>query len=63
MTKKALAFNFEPSIEIYPGTWYCEKKQLWWKEGVVYDKLSANHNGIIGVGLQLKSIIKQSNSA
>jgi hypothetical protein len=60
-TSKSLAFSCDPSIKISPGLWYCEKRNLWWKDGTVYDELSANHNGIIGAGAQLRNIIKETN--
>ena len=62
MTPKHLAFSYEPSEEISPGLFYCKKKHLWWKDGVVYDELSANHNGLIGMGAQLKQVIKDINA-
>ena len=59
MTHKGLAFQYNPSIEISKGLWYCEKKHLWWKNGKVYDELSAHHNGLIGAGALLKELIRR----
>ena len=58
MTTKYLAFSGEPSVEVGDGLWFCEKLDLWWKDGKVYDRLSAAHNGLIGVGATLRKIIK-----
>lgn len=46
-------------VDIGNGVEYSESKQLWWfiKTKTVYDEISANHNGIIGFGAQLKKAI------
>ena len=36
---------------------FSASKQLYWYKGRVYDDLSAQHNGIIGLGALLKTII------
>ena len=61
MSTKLQAFSGSPSIEISEGLWYCEQRNLYWKDGVTYDELSADHNGLIGVGARLKKIIKEIN--
>lgn len=58
MPSKYHAFGGYPSKEISPGLYYCGYKKLYWKNGKVYDELSASHNGLIGLGAQLKEIIK-----
>lgn len=63
MICKYKAFQCNPSEEISPGLWFCEAKGLWWKDGMIYDELSAQHNGIIGAGAQLKNMIKEVNHA
>ena len=62
MSTKAMAFQYHSSVEISLGLWYCEDKHLWWKDGNVYDELSARHNGLIGMGAQLKDIIEKYNT-
>lgn len=52
------AFSYEACEELSEGLYYCAKHNLWWKAGVVYDELSASHNGIIGMGAQLKRTIR-----
>jgi hypothetical protein len=56
---KLQAFIGFPSEEVSDGLWYCERLQLWWKDGKVYDRLSASHNGLIGPGAELKKIAKE----
>jgi len=46
---------------INEGLEYSEEKDLYWYKGRVYDELSANHNGIIGMGAVLKQSIKEAN--
>lgn len=58
MTSKNKAFSYNPSIEVSPGLFYCRKLNLWWKDGVTYDEGSATHNGLIGVGAELKTTIE-----
>lgn len=59
MSTRLQAFGGSPSEELSEGLWYCKQKHLWWKNGVVYDELSASHNGLIGLGAQLKETIKR----
>lgn len=40
------------------GLWYSAGKELYWKDGRHYDRLSASHNGLIGAGAQLKEILR-----
>ena len=54
---KELAFSYDSSVEISPEVHYCEKRQLWWKNGTVYSKDSARHNGIIGAGADLRQLL------
>ena len=61
MTTKYLAFQGEDSEEISQGLWYCKKLHLWWKADIVYDELSASHNGLIGLGATLWQEIQNSN--
>ena len=61
MTSKYHAFSGEPSVEVGEGLWFCEKRDLWWKDGKVYDRLSAGHNGLIGAGAILRKVIKVHN--
>jgi len=49
-------------VEVSPLVEYSKQCDLYWHAGVVYDELSARHNGIIGLGAQLKEIIKCNNS-
>lgn len=58
-TSKFRAFGGKPSVEISPGLWFCESRNLYWKDGRVYDELSASHNGLIGLGSQFKQILKE----
>ena len=58
MSTKTQAFSGHPSVEVSEGVWYCERQHLWWKDGTVYSEDSAHHNGIIGMGAQLRKIIK-----
>lgn len=44
------------------GLSYSPHLELWYKDGMVYDELSANHNGIIGMGAQLKTIVRSTNA-
>ena len=44
--------------EISEGVEYSKEKDLYWCNGRVYDERSANHNGIIGMGRQLRAIIQ-----
>ena len=57
------SFSYRPFEEISKGVFYCEEKQLWYKDGTVYSEDSAMHNGIIGAGSRLQSIIQQSKTA
>lgn len=41
--------------------YYSQELGLWWKDGRHYDKLSAEHNGIIGMGAALRRIVKETN--
>ena len=59
MSNRSKAFSYDPSVEISPGLWYCEKRHLWWKDGIVYCEQSAEHNGLIGLGAQLRQDIKE----
>lgn len=36
---------------------YSEKLELYYYDGTLFDELSANHNGIIGIGYKAKEII------
>jgi hypothetical protein len=58
--QKGLAFQYNPSVDLGNGVWYCKSKKLWWKNGTVYDETSASHNGITGPGSQLKKLIARS---
>ena len=60
-TTKFHAFSGSDSEEISTGLWYCKQRNLWWKDGTVYDERSANHNGIIGMGASLSQLIRKSN--
>jgi hypothetical protein len=60
---KDKAFSFCPSEEISEGLWYCKEKDLYWKDGKVYDQLSASHNGLIGTGVALREMAKYRRSA
>ena len=40
---------------------YSPRLGLYWSNGTIYDELSASHNGIIGMGAQLKQVIKEHN--
>ena len=44
---------------IRPDLEFSVSKQLYWYKGRVYDQLSASHNGIVGVGHQLRELIKK----
>lgn len=55
---KTQAFSGTESEEISEGVWYCKQKDLYWKDGTVYDELSARHNGIIGIGAQLRKLTR-----
>ena len=59
MSTKQLAFQYEDSVDLGDGLWYCEKKRLWWKDGVTYDERSANHNGLIGLGSLCRHLLKK----
>ena len=50
-----LAFSYCDDEEIQVGLWYCKQKHLWWTGGRVYDERSAKHNGITGLGAQLRT--------
>ena len=54
-----LSFSYDPSEEISPGVHYCEKRNLYWKDGTVYCELSARHNGIVGCGADLRQMSRQ----
>jgi len=50
--------------EISEGVFWSNHHQLYWSkllhpEGMVYCELSASHNGLIGLGAKLKTIIKE----
>lgn len=49
--------DYSPGVEYSPST------KLYWANGKGYDELSAYHNGIIGLGAQLKEIIKKENES
>ena len=38
---------------------YSQELRLYWKDGKVYDQLSASHNGIIGLGQRLRDLIRR----
>ena len=67
MTNKPYADDWEQigttisSGRYYPVE-YSKHKDLYWFQDTVYDEKSARHNGIIGVGSALKSLIAESNS-
>jgi len=42
-----------------PGVEYSKDLDLYYHNGRHYDRLSASHNGIIGLGALLKTIIKE----
>ena len=44
--------------DIGDGIQYSESTQRWYVKGVVYDRCSAQHNGIIGAGAQLRKLLK-----
>ena len=56
---REVAFQYCPSTQVSEDVWYCEKLDLYWHYGVVYSPDSAAHNGIIGMGAQLKEIIQR----
>lgn len=41
------------------GVEYSPEKDLYWANNRIYCPLSASHNGIIGVGRELKDLLKQ----
>ncbi len=55
------AFSCEPHEHLGGGLYHCPSLSLWWKNGVTYDELSASHNGIIGMGAQIKQMIRSHN--
>jgi hypothetical protein len=59
MRTKFQAFGGASSEEVADGLWYCKQRHLWWKDGVIYDELSASHNGLIGLGEQLRKTLKR----
>jgi hypothetical protein len=48
-------------VQVHSDLQFSAKSQLYWVPSTrkVYDTLSANHNGIIGVGALLRNIIKK----
>ena len=48
-------------VRLDEHTEYSTSLQLYWHKGLVYDQLSASHNGIIGAGADLARIIKETN--
>lgn len=44
--------------EIGENFYYSESLELFWYKGMHYDHRSARHNGLIGAGAELKSVIK-----
>lgn len=61
MSTKLQAFGGHPYTHLGEGLYYCENMNLYWEGGRVYDERSAQHNGIIGAGKQLKEIINDHN--
>lgn len=45
----------------YAGVQYSETLQRYWYKDRVYDERSAAHNGLIGMGAQLKQAIQENN--
>jgi len=67
MDMKKLKENRRPYasdwILISEGTYHSSESNLYWStrvnpKGCIYDERSANHNGIIGMGLDLRRIIQ-----
>jgi hypothetical protein len=46
----------------YAGVQYSESLDRYWYRDRIYDERSANHNGLIGMGAQLKDLIKENNN-
>lgn len=44
-------------VDLGGGICYSEKLHRWWDGKTIYDELSANHNGITGMGASLKKMI------
>jgi hypothetical protein len=42
---------------INPDTEYSPSQQLWYHNNRTYDRRSAEHNGIIGLGAELKRLL------
>ena len=45
--------------EIEPGLEYSAEIDRYWHNGRVYDERSARHNGLVGMGAQLKRLLKE----
>jgi hypothetical protein len=61
MAQQPYAEDWTP---VGPGLVHSPKQDLWYDHNKqrVYDRRSAMHNGIIGIGAQLKEVISEVNS-
>jgi hypothetical protein len=46
-------------VKINKNTKYSKERNVYWHKNRIYCPLSAAHNGIIGVGAQLKAILNE----
>lgn len=44
--------------DVGEGIQHSPSLELWWRGGKVYDRASAQHNGIIGLGRDLADMLK-----
>ena len=56
MSQKPYASDWK---EIEPGLEYSAEIDRYWHNGRVYDERSARHNGLVGMGAQLKRLLKE----